>query len=49
MVNEICQMTGFEPRISGIEIDLSINWATTTARILHLLLHNSQKINVCNF
>ena len=31
---KILPMTGFEPRISGIESDRSINWATTTVPII---------------
>ena len=30
-------MTGFEPRTSSIESDLSTNWATTTAGVLSVL------------
>ena len=31
MFNKILPMTGVEPRTSGIEIDRSTNWATTTS------------------
>ena len=34
MFNKILPMTGVEPRTSGIEIDRSTNWATTTASTL---------------
>ena len=31
-------MTGFEPRFSGVEINHSTNWATTTAPILIMII-----------
>ena len=34
MFNKILPMTGVEPRTSGIEIDRSTNWATTTSQKL---------------
>ena len=38
MFNKILPMTGVEPRISGIGIDRSTNWATTTSQVLSCLV-----------
>ena len=48
-------MTGFEPQTSGIGIDRSTNWATTTAHEIAKCLfwclnrHKSDKNNLCFF
>ena len=44
MFNIILKMTGFEPQTSKIGINCSTNWATTTAKILHLF--GSYKVRV---
>ena len=38
MFNKILPMTGVEPRTSGIEIDRSTNWATTTSLTVFIVL-----------
>ena len=41
------QMTGFEPRTSGVESDRSTNWVITTARKLQYLLRWHNTIVLC--
>ena len=46
MFNKILPMTGVEPRTSGIEIDRSTNWATTTSQQNDILFVHTRCIGV---